>query len=147
MTLQQLKYAITVAQTGTITEAAEKLYISQPSLTNAIHELEKEMNSMLKTKIKLQAEVQNSRSGKTIRIFSEGDEKELKGTIAFGVFKQINVDFWGGSLNDGGQLVFFPKVAYEHWSGGTNGTDFCWDMLRLNIGLTKSTWIFGRKLL
>ena len=29
---------------GTITEAAEKLYISQPSLTNAIHELEKEMN-------------------------------------------------------------------------------------------------------
>ena len=44
MTLQQLKYAITVAQTGTITEAAEKLYISQPSLTKAIHELEKEMN-------------------------------------------------------------------------------------------------------
>lgn len=44
MTLQQLKYAITVAQTGTITEAAEKLYISQPSLTNAIHELEKKMN-------------------------------------------------------------------------------------------------------
>ena len=44
MTLQQLKYAITVAQTGTITEAAEKLYISQPSLTNAIQELEKEMN-------------------------------------------------------------------------------------------------------
>lgn len=44
MTLQQLKYAITVAQTGTITEAAEKLYISQPSLTNAIHELEKEMD-------------------------------------------------------------------------------------------------------
>ena len=44
MTLQQLKYAITVAQTGTITEAAEKLYISHPSLTNAIHELEKEMN-------------------------------------------------------------------------------------------------------
>lgn len=44
MTLQQLKYAITVAQTGTITEATEKLYISQPSLTNAIHELEKEMN-------------------------------------------------------------------------------------------------------
>ena len=35
---------ITVAETGTITEAAKKLYISQPSLTNAIHDLEKEMN-------------------------------------------------------------------------------------------------------
>lgn len=44
MTLQQLRYAITVAETGKITEAANKLYISQPSLTNAIHELEKEMN-------------------------------------------------------------------------------------------------------
>lgn len=44
MTLQQLKYVITVAETGAITEAANKLYISQPSLTNAIHELEKEMN-------------------------------------------------------------------------------------------------------
>ena len=43
MTLQQLKYVVTVAETGTITEAAGKLYISQPSLTNAIHELEREM--------------------------------------------------------------------------------------------------------
>lgn len=33
MTLQQLKYVITVAEVGTITEAAEKLFISQPSLT------------------------------------------------------------------------------------------------------------------
>lgn len=47
MTLQQLKYVITVAETGTITEAANKLYISQPSLTNAIHELENEMNIVI----------------------------------------------------------------------------------------------------
>lgn len=44
MTLQQLKYVITVARVGTITEAARELFISQPSLTNAIHELEREMN-------------------------------------------------------------------------------------------------------
>ena len=43
MTLQQLKYVIAVAETGTITEAANNLYVSQPSLTKAIHELEKEM--------------------------------------------------------------------------------------------------------
>ena len=47
MKLQQLKYIITVADTGTITEAANRLYISQPSLTNAIHELEKEMNIVI----------------------------------------------------------------------------------------------------
>ena len=47
MTLQQLKYVCMVAETGKITEAAKKLYISQPSLTNAIHELEKEMNVVI----------------------------------------------------------------------------------------------------
>ena len=44
MTLQQLKYVVMVAEKGTITEAAKKLFISQPSLTNAIRELENEMN-------------------------------------------------------------------------------------------------------
>ena len=43
MTLQQLKYAVTVAECGTIRAAAEKLFISQPSLTTAIRELESEM--------------------------------------------------------------------------------------------------------
>lgn len=47
MTLQQLRYVVTVAETGTITEAANKLYITQPSLTNAIHDLEKEMNIVI----------------------------------------------------------------------------------------------------
>ncbi|WP_320912269.1 LysR family transcriptional regulator, partial [Eisenbergiella porci] len=43
MTLQQLRYVVAVAETGTITETADKLFLSQPSLTNAIRELEKEM--------------------------------------------------------------------------------------------------------
>ena len=43
MTLQQLKYIVTVADCGNITEAAEKLFISQPSLSAAIHNLENEM--------------------------------------------------------------------------------------------------------
>ena len=44
MTLQQLKYIIKVAETGSMTEAARDLFISQPSLTNAIRSLEKEMH-------------------------------------------------------------------------------------------------------
>ena len=63
MTLQQLKYVITVAETGTITEAANKLYISQPSLTNAIHELEKEMNIVI-----------FNRTNKGISLSKEGDD-------------------------------------------------------------------------
>ncbi len=36
MTLKQLKYAVIVAKTGNITEAAKQLFIAQPSLTSAI---------------------------------------------------------------------------------------------------------------
>lgn len=47
MTLQQLRYIIKVAQTGTISEAAKELFISQPSLSNAIKELEKELGIII----------------------------------------------------------------------------------------------------
>ncbi|MEV5028052.1 LysR family transcriptional regulator [Paenibacillus sp. LPE1-1-1.1] len=43
MTLQQLKYVIEVANRGSINEAAKRLFISQPSLSNAIKDLEDEM--------------------------------------------------------------------------------------------------------
>ena len=63
MTLQQLKYVTIVAETGTITEAANRLYISQPSLTSAIHELEKEMNIII-----------FNRTNKGINITKEGGD-------------------------------------------------------------------------
>lgn len=63
MTLQQLKYVITVAETGTITEAANRLFISQPSLTNAVRELEKEMNIVI-----------FNRTNKGISISKEGED-------------------------------------------------------------------------
>lgn len=63
MTLKQLEYAIKVAKMGTISEAAKALFISQPSLTNAIKELENE----IQTKIFL-------RSNKGIAITREGNE-------------------------------------------------------------------------
>ena len=43
MTLQQLKYVLAVASKGSINEAAKSLFISQPSLSNAIKELEQEL--------------------------------------------------------------------------------------------------------
>ena len=43
MTLTQLHYVITIAETKSFNKAAEKLYVSQPSLTSAIKELEKEL--------------------------------------------------------------------------------------------------------
>ena len=43
MTLSQLRYAITVADSRSMNQAAQKLFISQPSLSAAIRELEDEV--------------------------------------------------------------------------------------------------------
>lgn len=43
MTLQQLRYVITVDNSGSMNEAAKELFISQPSLSNSVKELEKEL--------------------------------------------------------------------------------------------------------
>ena len=47
MTLTQLKYVITIADTGSMNEAAKLLFISQPSLSLALKELENEIGTEL----------------------------------------------------------------------------------------------------
>lgn len=63
MTLKQLRYVVTVADIGNITEAAKRLYIAQPSLTASIQELEKEYNITI-----------FNRSKKGIEITRDGEE-------------------------------------------------------------------------
>lgn len=63
MTLQQLIYLVTAAECGNMTEAAAKLYISQPSLSAAIRNLEEEMGVTA-----------FSRTNKGITVTREGEE-------------------------------------------------------------------------
>lgn len=63
MTLQQLKYILTVAAKGTISEAANELYIAQPSLTSSIKDLEKELGITI-----------FNRTNKGIVVSREGEE-------------------------------------------------------------------------
>jgi len=63
MTLNQLRYVVEVARQGTLTAAANQLYIAQPSLTKAIRELEKEMGLTI-----------FDRTNKGIRVSTEGEQ-------------------------------------------------------------------------
>ena len=63
MKLTQLKYIVEVAETGTISKAAENLYLSQPSLTAAIKELESEFDITI-----------FSRTNKGVVLTKEGEE-------------------------------------------------------------------------
>ena len=43
MNIQQLRYVVAIANSGTFREAAEKMYVSQPSLSTSVRDLEKEL--------------------------------------------------------------------------------------------------------
>lgn len=63
MTLQQLHYAITIAESGSINKAAEVLYVAQPSLTRAVRELEREVGVTI-----------FNRSGRGVTVTQDGAE-------------------------------------------------------------------------
>jgi DNA-binding transcriptional LysR family regulator len=79
MTLQQIKYVITVSETGSINKAAEALYISQPSLTSAIKELESEVGITL-----------FYRSGRGVTLTNDGTEFILYARQVFSQYELLS---------------------------------------------------------
>ena len=63
MTIQQLQYVITIAEMGSINKASDVLYLTQPSLTSAVHELEKELGITI-----------FNRSGRGVSLTNDGQE-------------------------------------------------------------------------
>jgi len=63
MTIQQLNYVITISEKGSLNKAAEALFVSQPSLTSAVRELEKELGITL-----------FNRGGKGVTLTNDGAE-------------------------------------------------------------------------
>ena len=100
MTLQQLKYIVTVASKGTISEAAKELYIAQPSLTSAIKELESELGITI-----------FNRTNKGVILSVEGEE--FLG-YARQVIEQTNLIKEKYSGKSSGKHQFC--VSTQHWS-------------------------------
>ena len=50
MNIQQLRYVVAIANSGTFREAASKLFVSQPSLSVAIRDLETELGFQIFTR-------------------------------------------------------------------------------------------------
>lgn len=63
MNIQQMNYVVAIANNGSFREAAKKLYIAQPSLSNAIRELETELGTELFT-----------RTNKGVKLTADGAE-------------------------------------------------------------------------
>jgi DNA-binding transcriptional LysR family regulator len=63
MTIQQLNYVITISEKGSLNKAAEVLYVTQPSLTSSVRELEKELGITI-----------FNRGGKGVTLTNDGAE-------------------------------------------------------------------------
>ena len=70
MTFVQLKYILTIAETKSLNKAAEQLYVSQPSLTNALKELEKEVGDFAKWNDKYLVKMHKSGNGEYEKIIA-----------------------------------------------------------------------------
>ena len=100
MTLQQLHYAITIAEAGSLNKAAEALYISQPSLTSAMQELEKELGISIFV-----------RSGRGVSLTQDGSEFLLYAREVYGQYETL-LDKYGKS----GKRKKKFGVSTQHYS-------------------------------
>lgn len=78
MTLIQLHYLITIAETNSFNKAAEQLYVSQPSLTSSMKELEKELGITL-----------FYRSGRGVTLTNDGMEFLLYAKQIYGQYETV----------------------------------------------------------
>jgi DNA-binding transcriptional LysR family regulator len=62
MTLQQMKYVLAVAEKGSFSVAAKALFVSQPSLSNAVKDLEEEIGFVIFLRSNLGVQVTNEGS-------------------------------------------------------------------------------------
>lgn len=78
MTFTQLHYFLTIAETHSLNRAAEQLYVSQPSLTSAVKELEKELGITL-----------FFRSGRGVTLTNDGMEFLLHARQIYGQYEEV----------------------------------------------------------
>lgn len=100
MTLTQLNYIITIAETKSMNKAAEQLYVSQPSLTSAVKELEKELGVTLLY-----------RSGRGVTLTNDGMEFLMYARQIYSQYESIMEKYGKG----GGYKKKFG-VSTQHYS-------------------------------
>ena len=100
MTLTQLNYIIAIAEARSINKAAEQLYVSQPSLTSAVQELEKELGITL-----------FYRSGRGVTLTNDGAEFLMYAKQLYGQYEGI-MERYGKN----GSLKKKFGVSTQHYS-------------------------------
>lgn len=104
MKLQQLRYVVKVAECGSITEASRRLYVSQPSITASIRDLENEMGVHI-----------FERTNKGVIVSEEGE-------TFLGYARQVldQADLLEGKYKGTSEQVPHFSVSCQHYSFAVN---------------------------
>ena len=100
MTLQQLKYVITISEIGSLNRAAEVLYVSQPSLSEAVRDLERSLGITI-----------FHRSGRGVTLTNDGAEFIAYARQLYNQYEEL-MDKYGES----GSLKKKFNVSTQHYS-------------------------------
>ena len=100
MTIQQLHYMIVISEAGSMNRAAEMLYMTQPSLTSAVREMEKELRITI-----------FNRSGKGVSLTNDGAEFIQHARQAVNQFDRL-AEKYGGN----GKLKKKFGISTQHYS-------------------------------
>ena len=95
-----MNYIITISETGSLNKAAEALYISQPSLTNAVKELEKELGIII-----------FNRSGRGVTLTNDGTEFLMYARQIYGQYESVVEKY-----SEGGSYKKKFGVSTQHYS-------------------------------
>jgi hypothetical protein len=116
--------------------------VNLEKIKQSLPELEAEIKKIAGAEIKLNARIETSIDGdRMIVLFSDDLKNQITSGIAAPIFKSIYIKTWGGTIRNNAKAISFsPKIQYEHYSGGTNGTDYIWSSLRFDLSSGK--WMF-----
>ena len=99
MTLLQLQYFLRICECGSFSRAAESLYVSQPTLSVAVHQLETEFNVLLFV-----------RNHNTLQLTEEGKSLREDATAILRIYDKINEDMQNYSNQKTLINIGFPQV-------------------------------------
>ncbi len=101
MNTTQMKYALEIAQTGSMTAAAQNLYLSQPNLSKAIKELEEEIG------IKI-----FNRSTKGVKPTNEGKEFLANAKVIYEQILNFDAMYAAGNAKSTKLTFCGPRATY-----------------------------------
>lgn len=145
MEIRELNYFIAVAECGSISKAARKLFITQPNLSRQLQKLEEELGQKLLIRGNINTELSDAgkllykRAKEITELASKtrdeisSDNGELAGTVSIGGGESYAVELIARAAKD--MKDDHPRVKFDFFSGDTDAVTEKLDKGLIDFGI------------